>query len=292
MPTDPVAEAIAQFGLDVVDVRPVPDSYSSTVRFIELSSGQRVVLKIPYVRRKLLREMRAIHELSDLPVPRLIDAWVPDDVSPGALLLSRLPGTVIHGALTSDLAWQMGRLLARVHTHTFPHYGDVEDAAGQEAPGWWAMKRARLDLWKPYCAQVLAPSLYSEAITLYDTLGADLPAPDGPVWTHNDYRPGNILVEYGDVTGLIDFESSRGGSADYDFTKISLEVWPSGRGTRDAFLSGYATVRPVPEIDRTLPLYQLHNALGGIAWCVRRTDTNDPFYRENLSVIEHMVAGA
>lgn len=95
----------------------------------------------------------------------------------------------------------------------------------------------------------------------------------------------------GNLTGLIDFESARGGSADLDFTKVSHYVWAANPQTKPAFLAGYATIRPVPEIERTLPLYQLHNALGGVAWCVRRTNTDDPFFHENITVIRHMTEG-
>jgi len=292
MTHDAVRDAIAHFSLEIADIQPVPDSLSSIVRLIELVFGEQLVLKIPYVKRKLFRELSALHAFhDDLPVPDVIDAWVPDDDRPGALLLSRLPGANIVEPVTVDLARQMGGLLGKLHTHRLDHYGDLEDAGNPHAHDWWAMVHAVLDRWKPHCIQAVPPDLYARSLALYRDLAADLPAPDGPCWAHNDYRPGNILVEDGQITGLIDFESARGGSADRDFTKVSHYVWKPDPATKPAFLAGYAGIRPVPDFERTLTLYQLHNALGGVAWCVRRTDTIDPFFHENMAVIQRMTAG-
>ncbi|MCJ7550471.1 MAG: aminoglycoside phosphotransferase family protein, partial [Anaerolineae bacterium] len=217
MTHDAVQDAIAHFNLEIADIQPVPDSFSSIVRLIELVSGEQLVLKIPYVKRKLFRELGALEAFhDDLPVPDVIDVWVPDDDRPGALLLSRLPGANIVDPVTIDLARQMGGLLGKLHTHRLDHYGDREEAGDPLAHDWWAMCHAVLDRWKPHCVQAVPPDLYARSLALYRDLAADLPAPDGPCWVHNDYRPGNILVEDGKITGLIDFESARGGSADRD----------------------------------------------------------------------------
>ena len=121
---------------------------------------------------------------------------------------------------------------------------------------------------------------------VFDVLSADLPEPDGPCWIHADFRPANILAAGHQITGLIDFESARGGSADFDFVKMSHALFDTAPGSREAFLGGYDTVRPHPDLVRTLPYYRLHNAVGGLAWCIRRTDPSDPFYRENDAVVE------
>jgi hypothetical protein len=88
---------------------------------------------------------------------------------------------------------------------------------------------------------------------------------------------------------LIDFESCRGGSADLDFTKVKDEVWDVYPGTKEAFLEGYTSVRKPPRIDATLPFYELYNAFGGVAWCVRRGQTGDPFLHRNWKKLEQVV---
>jgi Ser/Thr protein kinase RdoA (MazF antagonist) len=117
----------------------------------------------------------------------------------------------------------------------------------------------------------------------YVQLHRSLPDPDGPCYVHYDFRPGNVLIQRGRISGLIDFESTRGGSADYDFIKIKNEVWDASPETRVPFLAGYQSIRDLPDIEHTLPLYALHNAYGGIAWCVKRSKLDDPFFDENLT---------
>lgn len=98
MSTDFVQEAIVHFGLHVTKVESVEESYSSIVRIMTLESGERLVLKIPFIQRKLFRELAALQYLqADLPVPDVVDYWIRDDGNPGALLLSWLPGKVIAG---------------------------------------------------------------------------------------------------------------------------------------------------------------------------------------------------
>lgn len=284
-----VGEALAHFGLTPVALAEVENSYSSTVRIVTLAGGGRLVLKIPYVRRKLLREHRALTTLhEDLPVPKVIDVWMPDDDRPGALLLSHLAGTPVE-RVTPTLARAMGKLLAQLHTHPLSHYGEVVEPA--ETPtGWWAMLHRRFEGWKAYCARVLDQNLYAKAVAHYETLQATLPEPDGPRWTHFDFRPSNVLAAGSRITGLIDFESARGGSADLDFVWMQSRVWPTAPETQAPFLKAYAAVRPLPPIDVTLPFYQLHHAFGGLAWCVRRSDTHDPFFQENLTLLKACLA--
>lgn len=288
-----VAEAIDHFGLSVDTLEAVHESYSSTVRLITLMSGERMILKIPYVRIKLYRELQALEDLGDLPVPAVLDAWIREDEGPGAMLLSVLPGSTIRGLVSAPIARQMGQLLARLHTHKLDHFGEISADHGMTGSDWWAIMDQRFEGWKPLCKPVMPEDLYRRTLERYAELKADLPEPDGPCWAHYDYRPANILVDVppgGDdlrITGLLDFESARGGSADLDFVKISHRVWDIVPGTKEAFCEGYAAVRPVPDIERTLSYYRLHNAFGGIAWCVRRTDTSDPFFRENVTLLKY-----
>ncbi len=291
---DPVVAAVAHFRLDVAQMVTPAESYSSTVRLITLTGGERLVLKIPYTKVKLFREMTALRVLAaDLPVPEVIDAWVPGDEAPGALLLSWLPGIALdpsigaHGGL--DLIRQMGALLAALHAHRVAAFGEVHDPAASEPAGWWGMMNRRFQLWIHTCTGVVPQRKLAEIEGVFAALSADLPTPDGPCWVHADFRPANILVEDGRITGLIDFESARGGSADFDFVKVSHALFDTRPGSREAFLAGYDTVRPHPDLTRTLPYYRLHNAVGGLAWCIRRTNVDDPFYRENEVVIAEII---
>lgn len=288
---DLIQSAIARFGLAVTAIQPVAESYSSTVRILTLASGNRVVLKIPFSQNKVLREVRMLERLhGQLPVPALIDHYVEKD-GVGALLLSYLPGAPMTADITPSAAFDLGQLLARLHTNPMPAFGDEFESLPSAASDWWAMMDDYFQQWTPLCAQVLEGEFLQRVEKIYQQLRADLPPPDGPCAVHADYRPGNVLWQNGLITGLIDFESARGGSADRDFIKIKEELWDAYPGTQQPFLAGYQSVRDQPDLARTLPYYTLHLAFGGVGWCVRRGKLDDPFMQQNLATLKRVVGG-
>lgn len=290
---DLIKRAIAFFKLDVERIESVDQSYSSIVRILTLESGEILVLKVPFVRHKLERELYTLRFLEGgMPVPQVIDVWQPADDRPGALLMTLLPGKTISGKVTPALAHQLGNLLARLHTHKLDQFGDVVGGLHASEVGWWQMLKQTFHQWKPLCAAVLEPQLLLLAVDTFAKLSTNLPEPDGPCYTHFDYRPGNVLVQDGHITGLIDFESARGGSACLDFIKIRNEVWDTAPECRQPFLEGYRSVRKLPDIDSTLPFYMLYNAFGGVAWCVKRDKLDDPFFDENLKRLNQSLSNA
>lgn len=285
-----IEQAIAHFKLEVASMQPVEESYSSLVRILRLRSGERIVLKIPFNERKLYREMHALNHLkADMPVPQVLDVWLPEDERPGALLLSLLPGKILTGKISPQMAYQLGELLGRLHLHKMAHYGKLYEPRAATKVGWWQLLDDIFQSWEPLCAQVLPAPFLDRLRRAYEQLTQSLPAPDGPCYVHFDYRPANVLVQRGRITGLIDFESARGGSADLDFVKIKGEVWDVSPETRAPFLAGYRTIRPLPEFERSLPFYTLYNAFGGIAWCVKRSKLDDPFFEENLLRLREII---
>lgn len=290
MSTDLVREAITHFGLHVTRVVSVEESYSSIVRILTLESGERLVLKIPFIQRKLFRELTALQLLKDdIPIPEVVDSWVRDDGNPGALLLSLLPGKVMSGRITPDLAYDMGALLATLHSHKLERYGEVFEIPKVSSIDWWALLERTFQQWQDLCIGVMPADLFQKAQDRYAYLHAALPEPAGPSWVHFDYRPGNLLVQGRRITGLIDFESARGGSGDMDFVKIKEQVWDFWPDTKEPFLRGYAAIKSLPDIESTLPFYELGNAFGGIAWCVKRSKTDDPFFYENMRKLKQIL---
>ena len=135
----------------------------------------------------------------------------------------------------------------------FRRFGDAFEVTEASPPEWWTMLDRMFQRWQPLCVGVMPLELFQGTLDCYAKLYASLPEPDGPCWVHFDYRPGNVLVQGTRITGLIDFESSRGGSADLDFIKVKNRVWDVCPGTKEAFLNGYTSVRPLPDIESTLP---------------------------------------
>jgi hypothetical protein len=290
MSADLIQESIAHFKLNVVRVDPVAESYSSLVRLLTLAGGERLILKIPFIQRKLFRELAALQRLKgDLPVPEVVDFWIREDENPGALLLSLLPGKVISGKVTPTLAYGMGVLLGSLHAQELDRYGDVLETSDEPSLDWWTLHKRAFQQWHHLCMDVMPEDLFNKALDRYDCLYSNLPEPCSPSWVHRDYRPGNVLIQAKHITGLIDFESARGGSGDMDFVKIKQQVWDLWPETKEPFLQGYASIRQIPDFENTMPFYELSNAFGGIAWCVKRSKIEDPFFAENMKMLEQIL---
>jgi Ser/Thr protein kinase RdoA (MazF antagonist) len=109
----------------------------------------------------------------------------------------------------------------------------------------------------------------------------------GPLrFAHFDFRLGNLLQKDGQLSGVVDFESSRNGSADFDLAEISLRGWEQSPALKRAMFRGYGRVRPVPAaIERTTPVYGLYQSLMRVNWCLRRNVTGGSFYAQNRRAI-------
>lgn len=283
---DRLQTVIKNLNLKVNNISNVPESFSSEVYNLFLSNNEKVILKIPYSGTKLKRELRILNILKDkLPVPRVLDYWDGSDGIPGAILLSYIDGKPITGNIDKKLAYDMGELLAKLHDIPMNYYEITEE----NSIDWWGSLKDRLNIWIEECEGTLSVDMINKILKVFEKFYMKLPKPDGPCVTHNDYRPGNILINNNKIMGLIDFESTRGGSADIDFTKMKLYSWDKYIGTKEEFIKGYNSIRPLPNIENTLPFYLFYNAIGGIAWCVRRGQLNGSFYKENMEQLKGFI---
>jgi len=113
---DIISRAIEAFNLDVKSIELVTESYSSTVRIIELKNNEKVVLKIPFNREKISREARALELLSSNPlVPNLLNVWYGDETNIGALLMSYIEGKPMSLPINDELSFEIGKALASIH---------------------------------------------------------------------------------------------------------------------------------------------------------------------------------
>ena len=79
-------------------------------------------------------------------------------------------------------------------------------------------------------------------------LEENLPAPTAPHLLHGDFRLGNVLVEHGRLTGVLDWELAHLGDPHEDLAFGCMTVWRFARpdrpafglGTVDAFVAAYA----------------------------------------------------
>jgi aminoglycoside phosphotransferase (APT) family kinase protein len=270
----------------------VPESYSSKVCSLVLSNNEKVILKIPYNRDKLLKEYKMLELLEGkLPTPKVLDYWEGNEKIPGALLLSYIDGKSVIDKIDEKIAFEMGMLLAKLHNIEIEgsELGNAYKLIYTEKDEWWKTIRRWFQNCIEDCKAVLNPELLDGCIELFDSYYQKLPKPDYPSVVHMDYRPGNILIKNSKIAGLVDFENSRIGSADVDFSKMKLYVWDLYPETKEEFLKGYSMVRPLPEIEKTLPFYMLFNAFAGVGWCVRRGKTSDSFCEENIIKLKEII---
>lgn len=285
-----IQKFIKKFKLNVIHIDGVPESYSSEVYRLTLSNQQQVYLKIPFNKVKLYREFAMLQRLAGkLPVPRVHHYWEGDDEVTGALLLESIPGLPITGVIPDKLAYEIGSLQAQMHSVNMPGYGyDTPDGFhGLPDNNWRSYIRWNFENCKPICLDILEPGLYERCVAYFNKAYSTLPEPDSPCVVHLDFRPGNLLVQDHKITGIIDFESSRGGSSEIDFTKVNRYIWERNPATREIFEEGYNSIKTLIDLKRTLPFYSLYDSFCGVAWCAKRgVDKHKAFLNENLDELK------
>ncbi len=275
---------IQLFDLDVADSFPVTDSYSSDVDRLLLRDGRTVFLKRPYTADKWYREHGWLTYLaSRVAVPKILMEARPTGQTTGAFVLEALTGSTIE-TVTPTLASQIGQLHATLHNCTRDAYGDFEKNGftAFTSQDWRIFRNAKMTSFDSAIRQVLSPALYQAAFAELKRREHELPEPSRPVAVHLDFRLGNLLADGETLTGLIDFETSRFGATEIDFTKLDQDVFQGGPELLDAYQKGYGQVRTSEPIEVYLPYYRLFEALTGIGWCVQRgLEHHQQFFNHN-----------
>jgi len=184
---------------------------------------------------------------SGAPVPRVLA------VNDAALVIERLPA----GGSLQDAWASLGAATAELHRSTGARYGWFEDYAfatvrianawSEDWPRFWAERRLLLH----------SPRLPSALARRVDTLAGDLqnrlPQHPTPSLLHGDLWGGNVLVDAGRVTGLID-PACYYGHCEVDIAMLALFDQPN-----EAFFAAYGGLESNHR--ERLPIYQLWPAL-------------------------------
>jgi len=285
-------QVLKQFRLEVVTVNEVEDSFSSTVYKCTLMNGDTVFVKIPYTRVKYERELAAYEILAGhVSIPKLLDHWAGDDKCPGALLLSELKGKSLSATASPEIAYQIGAMQASMH-QIKPSNKTALGAIQNEFPNWHEFIERQFYSFAEDAKEVLDEDLYMASLRKFEQMKLELPAPDGPSFVHMDFRQANIIVEEGQVSGIIDFESVRFGSTEIDFTKIYRDFLSTNSSLSDSFQMGYNSIRPMIDLRAVLPFYRFVDAFNSIGWSQRRgLEKNFAFYEANLRILKEMLQG-
>ncbi|MFJ2043699.1 phosphotransferase family protein [Paenibacillus taichungensis] len=289
-----ILNVIEKLKLNVLNIENVPESFSSDVYKLTLRSGEDVYVKIPYNKDKLFREFQMLEILKDvIPVPKVLDIWYGDESNTGALLLSAIQGVPCSENMDEKLSFQMGVYHAMLHEVKTPGYGyhSTDGFNILDQNNWRLHIKNNFEKWKEPCKELLEPALYERCILHFDGVFSALPDPDGPCLVHMDFRPGNILVNGNKVTGIIDFESARGGSSEIDFTKINRYIWEVNPRTKSPYFEGYQTIRNMLNLEIVLPFYNFYDAFSAVVWCKNRgVERNQSFLQESIEVLKKSVS--
>ena len=105
-----IKKVIKIMKLNVLDMDSVPESYSSKVCSLVLKNNEKVILKIPYNKDKLIKEYKMLELLEGkLPTAKILDLWEGNDEIPGAILLSYIDGEPVTDKINGKTAFQMGQ---------------------------------------------------------------------------------------------------------------------------------------------------------------------------------------
>lgn len=287
---DQLAYILKKMNLHVLSVDDVPESFSSTVYRLKLSSQETVFLKIPYTKEKLVREAEALEVLQEtVRVPNILDYWEGNEEITGALLLSCIHGEPVPKTVDQKLAYDIGINHAKLHAIT-PDATKEYRALSNVYENWGAFLNTHFYSFAKEVEGAIPADLYDQTLDLYEAWRKMLPPPDGPSFIHMDFRPANILTNNNEVAGIIDFESARFGSTEIDFTKINRDIFLHNPGTLEAYQEGYRSIRPLTDLAMILPFYCFTDSFTSLGWCRRRgLSKHQAFFDENLVMLKELL---
>ncbi len=233
--------AAALLGGEAARAEPLGGGCLEQVTRVTLRDGRRVVVKggpAPRVEATMLDALRA----TGVPAPRVLA------VDDALLVMEERPQ---RGA-PADAWADLGRVLARLHAAEGTSYGwDVDyaygpvtlpNAASDDWPGFWAERRLLAH------AEQLPADLARRVAALAADLALRLPERPRPSLLHGDLWGGNVLVDGGRVSALID-PACYFGHGEVDLAMLTLFDRP-GERFFEAYpiASGWRERRPVYQL--------------------------------------------
>jgi aminoglycoside phosphotransferase (APT) family kinase protein len=277
-----VSQICAHYGIDIEDVRSTTGSFNKQLFFI----NDELLLRVSAT--PMAREQERFRRIAALPrVPHIQSVGVLDrEAGPVYYtLLTLLPGddfVNVYGETTVDQQEQLGREVAAFLDSLHTYRGAAYDIglyvpAIPDFAGTWRAGHER------YCEQLeesavalpLQPEsrrIFAEAFRFLRAFLGVLDAQTGPALLHNDFHPRNILLHRGRFSGVIDWECSQYGEADFDLCHlIHWCAYPPQPGIDfRPFLRALLQVAPrcaqVPDLAKRLTLYQLEHEIQQIIW--------------------------
>jgi aminoglycoside phosphotransferase (APT) family kinase protein len=227
-------------------------------------------------------------------VPKIIHAGVLEREG-GSIyytLLTLLPGDdFVNAYRETTLAQQtqLGRDVANfldgLQELTGTHYDiGLYIAVIPQFTGTWRAGHQRYwEILEQGCAQLsLTPEgiqIFASAFQFLRASAAALDFQTGPKLLHNDFHPGNLLLSQGKFSGVIDWECSQYGEADFELCHlIHWCVYPPQPGIdyrpflRALFRSAPKCTQ-VPDLARRLTIYQVEHEIQQFIWQAGKSES-------------------
>ena len=249
---------------DVSVTAVVPRTGGQLSSIFELRAADRAVIVKVYDEKWRWKQAKEAHVYRLLaadgvaPVPTILRVEPDTSVIGRAFtVMTRLPGAPLSETPVDDLAdvyRQLGRLMAAIHTVPQPAFGYVTThVLDPVSDNTTYMGRQFAKKLREFLELHGDPRLH-DLVQSYVAAHCDLFARcRTPVLCHNDIHEGNILIEDGKITGLIDVENALAGDPWLDLAKAD---YYSRRAQLPALLDGYNAVP-----DGRLRLYTVYHAL-------------------------------
>ena len=254
------------------------------------TKNENYILKIFPRSHYLQREVYFLNYLANkIPVPHIHVTIEPDENQQGAILMEYLPGSLLNSLeVTNSLSYELGAILAKIHLNKFDVYGDPTEPKNQ-TPDPKIYYNLKFDECFAECINHLPKTLLDNCHDYREDNIYLLSDVDGPCLVHRDFRPGNIITQVGKLQGIIDWSSGRSGFAEEDFCSLENGEWNLLPDLKKSFLSGYVSIRSLPNYELILPLMRLLKALDIIGFLVKTktwNQSNSILYQKNLHFLE------
>ena len=237
------------------------------------TSGKDYILQInsetdPHELENCLRSFSFLS--GGIPVPEPVTDGVETHGDLHYTIVTELSGDTLQP--DEELTRESGRLLAQIHeSRVFEEPGWIDWEDGEpEVVGFPddSLRRRIQEVlkdWRQFFVSLDAGWLVDATDTALENLDT-VPEDFTPVLVHHDFNPGNILVEDGEITGILDFDYTHSSHSVRDIAKASNKFWIRG-GDRETFYSGYSEIREPERFEETIDFYLLEtflDELGGM----------------------------
>jgi hygromycin-B 7''-O-kinase len=251
---------------DLTGIRPLDGGEVHANYAVETRDGRRLAVKVyrGELSWKLDKEVYLLDLVGsrlDLPVPEIVHA------GQGALVVTLLPGKPARFSDADPIAVsrQLGGLLRELHTITLDSFGYIETRVTSPVSSNLEYMRRRMER-----------KVKSGPPALRDQLGRYFAEGEHAfegcrtaVLCHNDAHDANVLVEEGQITGLVDWENAVAADPILDLAKAYAFSDGRSEETLEALVEGYGPLRPdwrkafdLYVVDHLLELWVWFSSLG------------------------------